>query len=200
MKTIGLALTLSLALIANSASGQTTTVRVRGTVEKLDAQTVVVKTATGASITVQLAPNFTVSAVVKKTIADIKPGSYIGAGAMPQADGTLKAIQVTIFPEAQRGVGEGHRDWSALPQTTMTNGTVADTVTSVNGPTITMNYKGGEKKLVIAADSRIISTVPATAADLKVGVEMTTTASTAADGSLSTSRVTVGRDGVEPPL
>ena len=190
----------ALALMSTVVFAQAPSARVRGTVEKLEGNVATVKTDKGQSVMLKLAPDYAVSAVVKVNPADIKPGAYIGVGARPMPDGTLQAVQVTVFPEAQRGVGEGHRDWSAMPQTTMTNGTVADTVTSVNGPNLTMKYKDGEKKLVIGPDATVITTVPADKADLTVGAELVTTATKNEDGSFSTGRITVGKNGVAPPL
>ncbi len=188
------------ALAATTAFAQTPGVRVRGTVEKLEGGVATVKTAEGQSVTLKLAPNVSISAVMKISAAEIKPGSFIGAGARPKADGSLSAIQIYVFPEALRGTGEGHRDWSAMPQTTMTNATVAETVSAVNGPELTLKYKDGEKKLVIGPDANIITTVPAEASDLKVGTELVTTATKSEDGSLTAARITVGKNGVAPPL
>ena len=189
-----------LALAATTAFAQAPSARIRGTVEKLEGAVATVKTAEGQSVTLKLAPNVSISAVVKISAADIKPGSFIGAGARPKADGSLSAIQIYVFPEALRGTGEGHRDWSAMPQTTMTNATVAETVSAVNGPELTLKYKDGEKKLVIGPDANIITTVPAEAADLKVGTELVATATKNEDGTFATARVTVGKNGVAPPL
>ena len=185
---------------ATSAFAQAPSARIRGAVEKLEGGVATVKTTEGQSVTLKLAPNLAVSAVARINAADIKPGSYIGAGARPMPDGSLSAIQVMVFPEAQRGTGEGHRDWSAMPQTTMTNATVSEAVSAVNGPVVTLKYKDGEKKLVIGPDATILTTIPAEAADLKVGAELVTTATKNEDGTFSTARVTVGKNGVAPPL
>ena len=198
IRTICAAAILSIA--ATAAFAQAPSARIRGTVEKLDAGVATVKTTEGQSVTLKLAPNLAVSAVAKIGVADIKPGSYIGAGARPMPDGSLNAIQVMVFPEAQRGTGEGHRDWAAMPQTTMTNATVAETVGAVNGPIVTLKYKDGEKKLVIGPDAAILTTVPAEASDLKVGAELVTTATKNDDGTFTTARVTVGKNGLAPPL
>ncbi len=195
-----LCIAATMSLTATVAFAQAPSARIRGTVEKLEAGVATVKTTEGQSVTLKLAPNLAVSAVAKISAADIKPGSYIGAGARPSADGSLNAIQVMVFPEAQRGTGEGHRDWSAMPRTTMTNATVAETVSAVNGPTVTLKYKDGEKKLVIGPDATILTTVPAETSDLKVGAELVTTATKNDDGTFSTARVTVGKNGVAPPL
>lgn len=194
-------ITLAAALVLSATLAQAQqNLRLRGAIEKLDADGAVVKTMEGQSVSLKFAPNLSVAVVVKAQVSDIKPGSFIGAGARPQADGTLKAIQVYIFPEALRGTGEGHRDWSAMPQTTMTNATVAETVSNVSGPELTLKYKDGEKKLIIGPDANVITTKPGERSDLKIGTELVTTATKNADGSLTASRVTVGKDGVAPPL
>jgi len=198
MRLISLAAALILAATTTADAQQTT--RVRGTIEKMEADGAVVKTTEGQSVTLKFAPNLSVAIVVKAQVSDIKPGAFIGAGARPQADGTLKAIQVYLFPEALRGTGEGHRDWAAMPQTTMTNATVAETVSNVSGPELTLKYKDGEKKLVIGPDANVITTKPGERSDLKVGTELVATATKGADGSLTAARVTVGKDGVAPPL
>jgi hypothetical protein len=195
-----LSLAVAIGFAATTSFAQTPGARVRGTVEKLEAGVATVKTTDGQSVTLKLAPNLAISAVVKLSASEIKPGSFIGAGARPMADGSLSAIQINVFPEAQRGTGEGHRDWAAMPQTTMTNATVAETVSAVNGPVLTLKYKDGEKKLVIGPDAIILTTVPAEAADLKVGAELVTTATKNEDGTFSTARITVGKNGVAPPL
>ena len=182
------------------AQAPTTSVRVKGTVDKLDGTTLTVKTADGSDATVKLADKYAVRTVVKLSPADIKAGDYMGVGAKPQPDGTLRAIQITIFPEAQRGVGEGHGDWSVLPGSTMTNGTASATVQSVDGPTLTISYKGGDKKLVIPADARVITYAPAEKTDLTPGAPVLITAAKHADGTLTSATVTVGKNGVGLPL
>jgi len=122
---------------------QPQTARVRGTIEKVDGKTLLVKGRDGAPLTLMLADNVQVVSVVKASLADIKEGAFIGSGAMPQADGTQKALEVHIFAESQRGTGEGHRPWDGAPNSTMTNGTAGTAVTSVDGPTITVKYRDG---------------------------------------------------------
>lgn len=197
---LGLGFCLVAGASAALAQAPTTNVRVKGTVDKLDGTTLTVKTADGSDATIKLADNFKVRTVVKLSPADIKAGDYMGVGAKPQPDGTLRAIQVTIFPEAQRGVGEGHRAWGVLPDTTMTNGTASATVQSVDGPTLTISYKGGDKKLVIPADARVISYAAAERTDLKPGATVLTTAAKQADGSLTAAVVTVSTNGVPLPM
>ena len=173
--------------------------RVKGVIEKADSGALVLKTAGGQDLDVKLAPNVAVSIVVPMKGSDIKAGAYIGAGARPQADGTLKAIQVFVFPESMRGTGEGHRDWT-MPESTMTNATVADTVTSVDGAGMTLNYKGGEKKLVIPADATVYTIKPVAASELKAGVDAMVYTSKGDDGATTSARVMIAKDGAQLPM
>ena len=123
-------------------------VRVRATIDSVDGQTLAVKARDGAMMKVQLAPNAPVNQVVKASLADIKQGDYIAVTAMPQPDGSQKAVAILIFPEAMRGVAEGHRPWDLSPNSTMTNATVANEVKSVDGETLNVTYQGGQQKVL----------------------------------------------------
>ena len=169
--------------------------RVRGTVEKLEGALLTVKSETAGVQTIYLAENTAVSALEKGTPADIGKGMFIGAGALPQSDGTLKAVQVTIFPEALRGTGEGHRSWDVLPESTMTNANISEAVTGASGSSFTLAYKDGSKTLVLAPDTLVLKLVPADAAEIKPGAIVSLFADKAADGSLKAARVTVSRGG-----
>ncbi|MEA2946009.1 MAG: hypothetical protein QOI40_1339 [Alphaproteobacteria bacterium] len=178
---------------------QPQTVRLRGTIEKVDGSTLSVKARDGAQVTLTLTGNAQVVSVVKASLADIKEGSFIGSGAMPQADGTQKALEVHIFAESQRGTGEGHRPWDGAPNSTMTNGTAGTAVTGVDGPTITVKYKDGEKKIVVGPDVPIVRYDVGNASELKPGAAITVTAATKKpDGTFEAGRINVGRDGVVP--
>ena len=182
------------------AYAQAPQTRIRGEIEKVDGSTLTVKTMEGTEAKVALASGYAVGGVVKATAADIKKGGFIGVGARPQADGTLMAIQVFIFPETMRGTGEGHRPWGVLPDTTMTNATVADTVSRVDGANIVLNYPGGEQKVVINPDANIIMAAPAQASELVAGAQVAMSATKQADGSLSASRITIAKAGAQLPL
>lgn len=182
-----------------AAQAQSPTTRIRGEVEKAEGDTLMVKTVDGASAKVALATGYSVGGVVKATMADIRKGSFVGVGARPQPDGSLLAVQVFIFPEAMRGMGEGHRPWSVLPESTMTNATVAETVSRVDGSTIMLTYPGGEQKVTITPDANIIMAVPAQAGDLVAGAQVAMTATKRADGSFSASRVTIAKAGAQLP-
>ena len=177
---------------------QAPTVRVKGTIEKVDGNVLTLKTADGeAKLT--LTANPTIVGVVKATMADIKENTFLGSAAMPQPDGTQKALEVHIFPEAMRGTGEGHRPFTT-PGSTMTNGAASGaTVTGVDGATMKVKYKDGEKTIVVPPNVPIVRYEIGTAADLKPGAAFTITAATKKpDGSLESGRINVGRDGVVP--
>lgn len=174
-------------------------VRVRGTIDTVDAKTMQVTSRDGQKVTLAVAPDINVTAVIAANIADIKPGSYIGTAAMPQADGSLRAYEIQVFPESMRGVGEGHRPWDLQPQSTMTNGTVGDVVVT-QGRTLTLRYKDGEKRVVVPENAPIITYAPATSAMLVPGAHVIITAIRKPDGSLVAQRVGVGKDGLVPPM
>ena len=144
-------------------------VRVRATVESVDGSLISAKSRDGAELKVKLADNGSVKRVVKSSIADIKQGAYVAVTAMPQPDGSQKAVAILIFPEAQRGVGEGHRPWDFSPNSTMTNATVDSTVAGVDGQTLDVKYKDGDKKVIVPPDAQIISLSKASLTDVKPG-------------------------------
>jgi len=182
-----------------AAQAQSPTTRIRGEIEKAEGDMLVIRTVDGASATVSLASGYSVGAVVRATAAEIKKGGFVGVGARPQPDGSLLAMQVFIFPEAMRGTGEGHRPWSVLPDSTMTNATVAETVSRVDGSTIVLTYPGGEQKVTITPEANIIMAAPAQASELLPGAQVAMTAAKQADGSLSTNRVTLAKGGAQLP-
>ncbi|AZO76229.1 MULTISPECIES: hypothetical protein [unclassified Bosea (in: a-proteobacteria)] len=200
MRITSLALIGFVMVLAAGAQAQTPQTRIRGTVERLEGQSLTVKTQDGAMTTVALAPNYSIGAVVKASMAEIKKGSFIGVGARPQTGGGLAAVQVFIFPEAMRGTGEGHKPWGVLPDSTMTNATVAETVSQVEGGSVTLTYPGGEQKIAIPPEANIIMAAPAQTGDLVAGAQVAMTASRQADGSLSSGRVTIAKAGAQLPL
>src|ERR1700723_60070 len=137
-------------------------VRVRGTIESVDGKTLNVKSRDGAELKVQIPDNAVILAVVKGSIADIKQGSFVGITAMPQPDGTQKAVEIHIFPEAMRGTGEGHRPWDLMPNSTMTNANIKTEVAVSDGQKLVLKYKDGEKTFIVPADAAIVTFVPAT--------------------------------------
>ena len=182
------------------AWAQEAPVRIRGTIEKVEGDTYIVKARDGAELKLKLAANATVVALVQASPADIKQGSYIGIAGMPQADGSQKALEVHIFPEAMRGVGDGHRGWDLQPSSTMTNGNVEQTAAASDGQLVTLKYKDGEKKIAIPAGIPIVLYVPGEVSELKPGAKIFISAATKQpDGTLQAPRVNVGR-GVAPPM
>jgi outer membrane lipoprotein SlyB len=180
---------------------QPPTVRVRGTIEAVDGSLLTVKSRDGNELKVRMTDNVTVVGVAKIAMSEIKPGSYIGVSAMPEPDGTQKALAVHIFPEAQRGVAEGFRPWDLRPNSTMTNATVAETVESTDGQNIMVKYKDGEKKVVVPPGTPIVTFVPGEKSELKPGAKIIIFGATQKeDGTLEANRVNVGVDGVTPPM
>src|SRR6516165_1486181 len=176
------------------------TVRVRGTIERLDGSTYVVKARDGAELKVALADNPQIAGVVKASLSDIKQGSFVGVTAMPQADGSQRALEVHIFPEAMRGTGEGHYPWDLRPQSTMTNANVEQVVTAVDGRTLTLKYKDGEKKIFVPADTPIVIYEVGDKTDLEPGAKVFIVAAKQPDGTLQGRAWRIGRDGLTPPM
>lgn len=190
----------ALFLTASTVSAQDT-IRLRGTIERVEGPVYVVKSHDGNELKVTLADNGGVTAIVKASLSDIKEGSFVGVTAMPQPDGSRRAIEVHIFPEAMRGTGEGDRPWDLMPKSTMTNANVEQAVTGVDGQTLTLKYKAGEKRIVVPTGAAIVTFVPGDKSDLKPGVKIFIPAATKqTDGSLLTSRINYGKDGLTPPM
>src|SRR5215216_632349 len=129
----------------------------RGTIDRVEGDTYLVKARNGGELKVQLPDNVMIVALTKASLADIKQGSYVGVAGMPQADGSQKALEVHIFPEAMRGTGDGHRGWDLQPSSTMTNGAVEQTAASADGQVLTLKYKDGEKKIVVTPETPIVA-------------------------------------------
>jgi hypothetical protein len=192
-----------LALIgaASSALAQDAPVRIRGTIEKVDGAVYVVKSRDGAEMKVTISDPGLYVAIVKSTMADIKPGMFVGATGETQPDGSQKAIEVHIFPESMRGTGEGHYDWDLKPNTKMTNANVEQTVAGVDGPVLTVKYKDGEKKVLVTPQTVVVTYVAGSKDDLKPGTKIFVgAAKKMPDGTLQTPRVTYGKDGLTPPM
>jgi hypothetical protein len=175
-------------------------VRVRGTIERVDGPIYVVKARDGAELKLTLPDKPQIAGIVKATLADVKQGSFVGVTALPQADGNLNALEVHIFTEAMRGTGEGHYPWDLKPQSTMTNGNVEQVGTAVDGRTLTMKYKDGEKKIFVPADTPIVAYVDGDKNDLKPGAKVFIVAVKQPDGTLQGRAWRVGRDGITPPM
>lgn len=192
------------ALLSASASfaQQPQTVRVRGTVEAVDGPVLTVKSRDGrTTYKVRMADNAAVRGIIRASLSEIKANSFIGVTGMPQADGSQKAVEIHIFPEALRGTGEGHRPWDLLPNSTMTNATVQQLVKGVSGDEITLKYKDGEKKIVVTPETAIVTYAPGSKDELKPGAKIFIAgANRKDDGTLEAASISVGRDGITPPM
>ena len=185
------------ATLATPALAQETR-RVRGAIEKLDGSTLYVKTRDGEDIKIALPEKPVFTAIVPATLADLKPGAFVGSGAMPGPNGSLTAIEVHIFPESMRGTGEGHRPMEG--GNTMTNANLETSVAAVDGQMLTLKYKDGEKKILVTPRTAIVAYASGDRAELKPGIKVVITAQKQADGSWMTPRVSYGRDGLTPPM
>jgi hypothetical protein len=176
-------------------------VRIRGTIEAVDGSLLTIKSREGDEMKVRMTDNVAVWGVAKTELSEIKPGSYIGVSAMPEPDGTQKALAVHIFPESQRGAAEGFRPWDLRPNSTMTNATVAETVKGTDGQNILVKYKDGEKKVVVPPDTPIVTFVAGDKSEVKPGAKIIIFGAVKKDdGILEANRVNVGRDGITPPM
>jgi hypothetical protein len=193
---------------------------VRGTIAQVDGNTIAIKESDGGVAKIHLADNAKIVSVAKASLSDIKPGSFIGTAATPGTDGKLQAIEVHIFPESMRGTGEGNRAWDLAPKSSMTNGTAApkssmtngtvaqksnkvenNKVNSVEGNDVTLNFNGGTKIVTITSDTKVVALVPGDRSELKPNAKIFIPAVTRTpDGALEANRVTVGRDGIPPPM
>jgi len=187
-------------LFATTGFAQTPPTRIRGEIEKVDGGMVTVKARDGSMMNVKLADNARIMAFVKASPADIKPNSYIGVTAMPEPDGTQKAIAVHIFLEGQRGTGEGFRQWDLRPNSTMTNANVESKVASVDGDVVMVKYKDGEKKVIVSKDTPVVAYAPGEMSEVKPGAQIIIfAAQKQADGTYSAPAINIGR-GVAPPM
>ena len=179
---------------------QAPAVRIRGTIEAVDGNVLSIKSRDGTDVRVRMTDNVAVFAVVKTELSQIKEGSYIGVTAMPEPDGVQKAVAVHIFPENQRGAAEGFRPWDLRANSTMTNATVAETVKGTDGQNILVKYKDGEKKVVVPPDTPVVTFVASDKSDLKAGARIIAFIKQLPDGSFESNRISVGRDGLTPPM
>jgi hypothetical protein len=196
------ALIFAAVLTAAPAMSQTPPARVRGTIEKVDGSNLTIKARDGSSVNVKLADNPRITANVKASLDDIKTGTFIGVTAMPQPDGSQKAIGLHIFMDNQRGVVPARfSPWDREPGSTMTNADVTSTVAGVDGQTIMVKYPDGEKKVIVPPNTPVVKFEPGSPADLKPGAQfIIIAAQKAADGSLTAPGINVGRDGAAPPM
>jgi hypothetical protein len=175
-------------------------VRVRGTIVGLEGSTLTVKTREGPNAMLMLKPGWKMAGVAKASVEDIKPGDFVGIASLPTAAGGDGAVEVLVFPPAMKGTGEGSYPWDLKPKSTMTNATVTNAVKGVEGRTLDLSYRGGEKKISIPDGTPIVTFGPATEADLKPGATVFVPAQRGDDGALAAGFVVVGTNGVNPPM
>ncbi len=189
------------ATVTPSLAQQPQVVRVRATIDSVDGNVLSVTARDGTKEKIDVASDVVVTGLVKTTLADVKPGSYIGVTGMPQADGSQKAIAIHIFPESARGTAEGFRQYDLRPNSTMTNATVAaQQVDGNDGKTLSLKYKDGEKKVEVTPETAIVNFVDGDKSELKAGAKIIAFATKQGDGTMMSKRVLVGRDGITPPM
>jgi hypothetical protein len=174
--------------------------RVRGTIESVEGDMMQVRSRSGEDVKLHVASNVRVAGITKIALSDIKVGSFIGATTVPGPDGGQNAVEVHVFPESMRGTGEGSRPYDLKPNSSMTNATVSESVVGNDGHTLLIKYKEGEKKVFVSADTPVVTYVPGEKSDLKAGAKIIAFVQPLADGSLEANRVSVGRDGLTPPM
>ena len=175
------------------------TVRVRGTIERIDGPVFVVKARDGSELKLTVTDNPLFVAIVPAKMSDIKSGMYVGSAGMMQEDGTQKAIEVHIFPESMRGTGDGHYDWDLLPKSKMTNGSVEQAVTGVDGPVLSVKYKDGEKKLLVTPETVVVTYEMGKKEEVQPGTKIfVAAAKKQPDGTVQAPRITYGRNGQAP--
>lgn len=186
----------SLAATMSAAAAQGAPTRLRGSIAGIDGNTATIATREGTTVAVKLADNWGVMLVSPVTMADIKENSFVGIASLKGPDGTLNALEVLVFPEAARGSNEGHYPWDLQPESMMTNATVTTVVSANDGQTLTLEYKGGAQAIKVKPGTPIVTFAPGDKADAKVFLG----AAKAADGSLTATRLLVGKDGLTPPM
>ena len=196
---------IAAAMVAASVLGaiaqqSPTPTRVRGTIEGVDGDLIMVKSRSGEDVKLHMSSDMKVVGIVKIALADIKLGSFIGTTTVPGPDGQQNAVEVHVFPEDMRGTGEGSRPYDLRPNSTMTNATVAQQVAGTDGQTLMIKYKDGEKKVTVGPDTPVVTYVPGEKADLKAGAKIIAFIKQLPDGSFETNRISVGRDGLTPPM
>jgi hypothetical protein len=174
--------------------------RVRGAIEAVDGDTLTVKSRSGEDVKLHMTSDIRIVGITKISLSDIKVGSFIGTSTVPGPDGTPTAVEVHVFPENMRGTGEGSRPYDLKPNSTMTNATVSESVVGNDGHTLSVKYKDGEKKVLVTPETPVVTYVSADKSDLKPGAKVIAFMKQLPDGSFESNRVSVGRDGLTPPM
>jgi hypothetical protein len=174
--------------------------RVRGTIESVEGDVLAVKSRSGEDFKLRMAGDMRLAGIVKISLSDIKVGSFVGTTTVPGPDGSQNAVEVHVFPEEMRGTGEGSRPFDLRPNSTMTNATVAESVAGNDGHTLLVKYKDGEKKVVVAPDTPVVTYVHADKSELKAGAKVIAFFKKLPDGSYEANRISVGLNGLTPPM
>ena len=199
-RTIAALLIAAVSAVAFAQAPANPPVRIRGTVEKIDGTNLTIKANNGQVMNVKLADNYVVVGIAKASLADVASGKFIGTTTVGERDGALVALEVHIFPENMRGTGEGHYDWDLRPASKMTNANVANVTSMGKDRVLTVQYKGGEKKVLVPEKAVIVSFTPTERSELKPGAKVFTVTQRQPDGSLTAARVNVGLHGQVPPM
>jgi len=199
-RTIAALLIAAVSAVAIAQAPANPPVRIRGTVEKIDGTNLTIKANSGQTMNVKLADNYVVVGIAKASLADVASGKFIGTTTVGERDGALVALEVHIFPENMRGTGEGHYDWDLRPTSKMTNANVANVTSMGKDRVLTVQYKGGEKKVLVPEKAVIVSFTPTERSELKPGAKVFTVTQRQPDGSLTAARVNVGLHGQVPPM
>jgi hypothetical protein len=195
-----LGMAMALVLLAAATATAQVPIRVRGSIAKVSGQTLTIASRDNSTVEVRLAANAGVTAVVPAALSDIKAGQFVGIAALPGADGTFRAQEVLIFPEAARGTGEGHYPWDLAPGSTMTNGTVDVVVERVEGPILTLKHKDGSVKIEVPTDVPIVTFAPGDRSMIQPGAHVFIPGQQQSDGVVTAGRILVGKDGLIPPM
>jgi len=198
--TLAASLIAAVSAVAIAQAPANPPVRIRGMVEKIEGTNLTIKANSGQSMNVKLADNYTVMGIAKASLADVASGKFIGTTTVGERNGALVALEVHIFPENMRGTGEGHYDWDLRPDSKMTNANVANVTSMGKDRVLTVQYKGGEKKVLVPEKAVIVSFTPVDRSELKPGAKVFAVTQRQPDGSLTAARVNVGLKGQVPPM
>jgi len=179
---------------------QSPVLRVRGMIESINGDLLIVKKTDGHNVTMKMTPSAAITGVEEIAMSDIAPGAYIGVTSVADAQGNQKATEVHLFPNSLRGAGEGTRPWDTAPNSSMTNGGLDKMVEGNDGRMLTVKYRGGEKQIVVTPETAVVKLVPGKRSDLREGAKIVAATVRTADGALETSRVSVGLNGLTPPM
>jgi hypothetical protein len=190
---------LAVSTAATSAQPVQTS-RVRGTIEEVDGNQLLVRSRDGADIRLSIGEKSEIIGLKKIGLSEIGPNAFVGIAALPQSDGSQNAISIHVFPETSRGFNEGSRPYDVRPNSTMTNGAVADRIKGIDGDVLTVKYKDGEKKIIVTPETSIVRFEPGARSELHKGTKIVATVSQGADGDRQVVRINVGRDGITPAM